>query len=436
MNIHKKVHAIILSVVLLLSGTIVFFNAIIIAPAHAQEQQRIAFVSGRDRNNEIYVMNSADGSGQTNISNNPAIDIDPDFGPATCEISPPPIAFLAPLLTPAYAQSASCGDLSVTSVSAVQAPFDPDFLVYGKPTLIKARVSNTFNDTKTVAVKLNADTPYEKIIPEVALQPGTHDYFLPTEEYITPTTGSSLKPSVEVDTFNVITTEASEGNNIKVGQEYQVKETKDLKILYVPLRISGDAVAPPSCEDVDSFMRNSENYLEAVFPVNPERTIHSIDCDFAEIDLGPLTGSPRLSDEQENDILRILQELAWEKGIDHVVGVARGNWFQELRENNDVGISFGEGSEIDSTIVEVSESVGTTTAHEIAHTYDEEHKEITAPGYWVTERVPTSQFPDGANTVDFMSADPDLASDRIDVWVSKHTFDYLLGMLKAPGTQQ
>jgi hypothetical protein len=32
-----------------------------------------------------------------------------------------------------------------------------------------------------------------------------------------------------------------------------------------------------------------------------------------------------------------------------------------------------------------------------------------------------------------MSADPDLASDRIDVWVSKHTFDYLLGMLKAPG---
>ncbi len=45
----------------------------IAAPAQAQETGQIAFVSDRDGNFEIYVMN-ADGSGQTNLTNNPAVD--------------------------------------------------------------------------------------------------------------------------------------------------------------------------------------------------------------------------------------------------------------------------------------------------------------------------------------------------------------------------
>jgi hypothetical protein len=349
-------------------------------------------------------------------------------------------------------------DLSVTSVSAVQAPFDPDFLVYGKPTLIKARVSNTFDDTKTVAVKINADTPYEKIIPELALQPGTHDYFLPTEEYITPTTGSSLKPSVEVDTFNVITTEASEGNNIKVGQEYQVKETKDLKILYVLLRVAGDLVADPDCEDVDQVMRASERYLEAVFPVNPARVTHTLDCDFPTIDVGPLrdpgSALPPMSDFQLSAVYKTLQEMAWGKGVDHVVGVTRHGFFDELlNQGTTVGQTLFPQNDHpwSSLIVEAagclvpSEATGddctvpgrvsgAVTAHEIAHTYGIDHVKVTAPGYWVTERVPTSEFPNGEFTMDFMDnkTDEENLAD-IGEWVSKFIFDTLLSDLKLPG---
>ena len=41
---------------------------------------RIIFVSDRDGNNEIYIMN-ADGSGQINLTNNPASDVTPSFSP-------------------------------------------------------------------------------------------------------------------------------------------------------------------------------------------------------------------------------------------------------------------------------------------------------------------------------------------------------------------
>jgi Tol biopolymer transport system component len=39
---------------------------------------KIVFLSDRDGNYEIYTMN-ADGSGQTRVTNNPAIDFSPDW---------------------------------------------------------------------------------------------------------------------------------------------------------------------------------------------------------------------------------------------------------------------------------------------------------------------------------------------------------------------
>jgi Tol biopolymer transport system component len=50
-------------------------------PAWSPDSRRIAFVSNRDGNREIYVMD-ADGSGQTNISRNPAHDEAPSWIPA------------------------------------------------------------------------------------------------------------------------------------------------------------------------------------------------------------------------------------------------------------------------------------------------------------------------------------------------------------------
>jgi TolB protein len=40
---------------------------------------KIAFASAKDGNIEIYVMNAADGSGQTRLTNNTAADAEPDW---------------------------------------------------------------------------------------------------------------------------------------------------------------------------------------------------------------------------------------------------------------------------------------------------------------------------------------------------------------------
>jgi Tol biopolymer transport system component len=50
-------------------------------PAWSPDGSRIAFVSDRDGNAEVYVMN-ADGSGQTNLTNNPALEGGPAWSSA------------------------------------------------------------------------------------------------------------------------------------------------------------------------------------------------------------------------------------------------------------------------------------------------------------------------------------------------------------------
>jgi len=55
-------------------------GAVTVYAAFPGANGKIAFHSDRDGNNEVYVMN-ADGSGQTNLTNNPAADIEPAWSP-------------------------------------------------------------------------------------------------------------------------------------------------------------------------------------------------------------------------------------------------------------------------------------------------------------------------------------------------------------------
>jgi TolB protein len=50
------------------------------SPAWSPDGTRIAFMSGRDGNHQVYVMD-ADGSGQTNLTDNPADDGFPAWSP-------------------------------------------------------------------------------------------------------------------------------------------------------------------------------------------------------------------------------------------------------------------------------------------------------------------------------------------------------------------
>jgi hypothetical protein len=59
---------------------------------------QIAFSSARDGNDEIYVMNAEDGSGQTRLTNNPASDAYPDWG-TTESTEPPEEDTTPPILT-------------------------------------------------------------------------------------------------------------------------------------------------------------------------------------------------------------------------------------------------------------------------------------------------------------------------------------------------
>jgi dipeptidyl aminopeptidase/acylaminoacyl peptidase len=49
-------------------------------PAWSPDRRKIAFVNDRDGNSEVYVMN-ANGSGQRNLTRNPAFDADPAWSP-------------------------------------------------------------------------------------------------------------------------------------------------------------------------------------------------------------------------------------------------------------------------------------------------------------------------------------------------------------------
>ena len=77
-------------------------------PSWSPDGSQIAFEGRRDGNRDIYIMN-ADGSSQTNLTNNPAMDYGPDWQPLgiggllTPTLTPTPTPTPTPALAPTFA---------------------------------------------------------------------------------------------------------------------------------------------------------------------------------------------------------------------------------------------------------------------------------------------------------------------------------------------
>ena len=70
----------VLLVIALAVSLLIGCNPVTPDEGEGEGEGKIAFMSDRDGNEEIYVMN-ADGSNQTSITNNPAGDVVPSWGP-------------------------------------------------------------------------------------------------------------------------------------------------------------------------------------------------------------------------------------------------------------------------------------------------------------------------------------------------------------------
>ena len=369
----------------------------------------------------------------------------------------PPVAFLTPLLTPAYAQSASCGDLSPNSVLPIQAPTDSLRVAEGKKTLLKVQLENTFTTTKNVDIKItagsSANSPsYTRIIENYPLQPGEFDYYLPNDDFIIPE-GTGFAASVEVDPFGKIT-ESVENNNKAFVPLTPVKDTGDLNILYVPLRFTGDSVQnSPTCDEVNAIARGSERFIDAIYPIADSSYV--VDCGFPALDIARPSGSAlTLTDDQFAGIYKDLQKLGvWcvavvfcEDHYDHVVGVVRDDWFLDYTEDGAVfGATYPKSMGTTSVIVERGNFDGSTVAHEIAHVYSVTHSAEIASGYFVNERKPTTDttlFTLGGSTYDFMfnswarggvpPGAPDNAPEtpEYELWISATNYENLINELK------
>ena len=338
-------------------------------------------------------------------------------------------------------------DLSVTSVTAVQAPDDPAKLVSGKPTVVKAVIRSTMPRRFPVSVRLTYGNGGERT-EQILIHPGVNELVLP-EGGAPMVPGQGTFPvAVEVDPDNQIA-EVDEDNN-RLEQSYDVVTTKPLKILYVPLVVDATGEAPPTCGQVAALRSGSDDYLRAAFPIDPGAlTSHSNCAAPIHVDLPP---SGHLIDggiPGTGQVLHELDQLGALDGYDETVGIVRPGWFHDLVVKQD-GSRSGAIAEAPlgsddarAAIVEAEAIGGHALAHEWAHNEgwvdsgnpleDPNHPhhllEVPAPGYWVGHHA---GIPD--STIDFMYFQEVGSGENPTArWISNPTWEYLLSKFETDG---
>ena len=330
-------------------------------------------------------------------------------------------------------------DLELVEADVVQATYGAERLAAGKPTVVRVQFRNGFTTAKTVRIGLVLENAGNSIVEakDLLLKPDATQVFLRPDDPFRPEPGD-LSVSVTLDGNNQIS-ETDETNNTGRA-EYKVKDTRGLRVRFVPIDTPGDSVKPPSCGQMEAFAITNGLYLDATFPVDPDETRYKETCTPLKV---PVTS--RLSVE-ELDALTFdkLHAMNSANEWDVVVGVYRKRWLDDhtvdfsipLPSDGYAGLA-GFASAEKAVLASIDGSGGWEVAHEISHqlgwveaghaledpTTESGHLVFQAsPGYWVELK---SELHDKADWM-FNSTQGASLADARGRWLSPATYDFLL----------
>jgi len=328
-------------------------------------------------------------------------------------------------------------DLELESARAVQAPYDTETLVGGKPTVVRVRLRSTIPRAVVAEIRLHYswEGPKGKVdrttTASVPLRVGEQQFFLPLGGDIRPA-GRQLDFTVDIDPGNAIA-ESDETNDTKTGSQ-KVTDTRPFRVLFVPVVVDGEA-APTDAEAGAAARRVANGAyaaLAAMFPVDPsELTVVTSPAPVR------IAAGARLDDDGFTRLYLKLAGLRRGTWFDKVVGVVRHGWYRDHvadPKKQKWGASAPYDSDIAAVIAEAENTGGWSVAHELAHnegwvkagepTDADGHQEVPASGYAVGVH-------EERKAADFMSAGAteDEVADPLARWIAGNTYEFLLGKL-------
>lgn len=326
--------------------------------------------------------------------------------------------------------SAAAPDVELVSVRPHQAAQDAARLAAGRPTTVRAMVRSLGAERTSARAKVELSYDDEDgrrvertLEEDVVLRPGLNPVQLLARDPIEVGAG---RVTAKV-TLNARSADTNPDNNTGEGSK-AVVQPRALKVLFVP--VAADDEAFPACRDVQDVAEGAERFIEAGWPVDPDKFTVVSDCSSRLVHAPPLTEPTLMGPGQ---LMHRLDRLKWnDPEIDKVIGVVPQGWFSRQQIEGfqqAVGIAPNGGG-FDAGLVERQNTGGWIVAHELAHSYGWTEDETTkhhlndepAPGFWVAERRDVA-----ASTRDFMHFNTnggDIASPT-GRWTSKATWDFL-----------
>ena len=298
------------------------------------------------------------------------------------------------------------GDLEIISVEPVQVVFDSDALIEGKDTVISVLVKNTFDEDLKVFLKVTA-TGISDMIEELDMPRNCEKrFFFPspinngrcddTEFHL----GSAIVPnagtfdvSAEID-FPGQIPETNEENNFK-DASLPVKKTS-LNVPYVQIEkcftppFFGDCYGTLRFPNYDFTRRLGNDVTLEMFPVSPPG--------FEGNHAGSMEGS-RISSESiipvgkgwQKDLNKVYSiAKMFDKNLDRAIGIVPREYFEYHGEGSSLGVTpcnieDGKISECGPRVL-AEEGTITTIQHELAHSYDIDHRFGTPEGYSINSQ--------------------------------------------------